>query len=321
MTTRFDQIKNNMQNQSRAQKEKARRDYKEFFEHPLLYVALIASGLLSALAGLSVGLGVKMENGNMQAHLDIGHIFFASLYFLLFPYFFEYGLYNWSHKFLHREPNNNIQFWTASVMSVVTFIGTAITAYSAMDVLVTAGGFFDTFTEIPPNVQGWIAFAIPTMILLNIVSGEVYRQFTTSAILMRSANISLKEDQMAADLEIKLAKVAVEKDIAIAQAEEYSKRATAEAPELGRRKGAEHWNNDRVSHHPVQSQPAMVLSQETRICSYCGNTETATQNQLGVAGWLWKYTDKGTICLCPNCNQPGENQRLYYASELRPQSR
>lgn len=254
MATRFEQIKNNIQKKTNEQKEATRREYKEFFDHPLLFVALAASGLLSALAGLAIGLGLRMENGILIANIDVAHAFFALLYSILFPYFFEFGLANWLHKNLHREPGNMVQQWTSIAMIGVTFIGTAATAYSAMDVLVTAGGFFDSFKEIPASVQRWIAFSLPTMFLLNIAAGELYRQFTTEAVLKRSADIELREARIAVDMEIALAKMDADKNISIAAAEEYSRRAAVEAPEIGKRKGNENWQKDRPQNQPA---PAM----------------------------------------------------------------
>lgn len=261
MATRFEQIKQDIKDKANKQSEKTRREYKEFFDHPLLYIALVASGFLSALAGVAIGLGVKMVDGNMKMTVDVGHIFFALIYSILFPYFFEFGLGNWLHKLLHREPENKWQLWTASVMVAVTFIGTAITAYSAMDVLVTAGGFFAAFTEIPASIQRWIAFALPTMFLLNIASGEFYRQFTTEAILKRAANVELRENQIAADMEVELAKMKAKKDIAIATANEYASKAEKDAPEIGKNRGSEKWNNDKATY-----QPAMhVMANETKL--------------------------------------------------------
>lgn len=263
MATRFEQIKQRLADKTNKQKESMRRDYSNFIDHPLLYVALISSGFLSALAGVAIGLGIKMNNGVMSMTVDFGHVFFSILYFFLFPYFFEFGLANWLHKFLHREPDNKIQFWTAAVMIVITFLGTAITAYSAMDVLVTAGGFFESFTEIPAGVQRWIAFALPTMFLLNILSGELYRQFTVEAILTRAANIELRQDQIAADMEVSLAQMKAKKDIAIAAATEYSNKADQEAPEIGRNKGKEKWNYDKGTYQPKNMPPANSFAADT----------------------------------------------------------
>ncbi len=258
MATRFEQIKNGIQQKTNAQKEATRREYKEFFDHPLLFVALAASGLLSALAGIAIGLGLRMVDGQLYVNLDAAHIFFALLYAVLFPYFFEFGLANWLHKSLHREPGNVVQYWTAMVMIGITFIGTAATAYSAMDVLVTAGGFFDSFKEIPAGVQRWIAFSLPTMFMLNIAAGELYRQFTTEAVLKRSADIELREARIAVDMEIALAKMDADKNISIAAAEEYSRRASVEAPEIGKRKGGNNWEKDRAI---PQAVPAMGFKQ------------------------------------------------------------
>lgn len=243
--TRFEKIKSKMKQTASAQKERTRRDFKDFLDHPLLFVALIASGFLSALAGVTVGLGAHMQDGNLYMVTDFPHIFFAFLYFILFPYFFEFGLANWLYKFLHREQDNKIQFYTAVSMIGITFIGTAITAFSAMDILVTAGGFFDSFAEIPRSVQRWIAFSLPSMFLVNIVAGELYRQFTTEAMLKRSAEIELREARIATDMEISLARMETEKNISIQAANQYSRRAEAEASVIGKAKGDSDWQSDK----------------------------------------------------------------------------
>lgn len=257
MATKFEEIKNKISKATTEQKEKTRRDYKELYDHPLLYAALISSGFLSALAGLAVGLGVHMENGTLVYTVDLPHVFFAVLYAILFPYFYEFGLANWLYKFLHREPENKTQEIVAGIMISITFIGTSITAYSAMDVLVTAGGFFDSFKEIPAGVQKWIAYSLPTMFLLNIASGEIYRQFTAEAILLRAANIELRGTKIAADMEVKLSQMDAQKKMAIAESEEYSRRAEIEAPELGKNRGASTWQKDSAGYKvPAMNQNA-----------------------------------------------------------------
>lgn len=275
MATRFDKIKEGITKAAAAQKEKTRREYKAFFEHPLFYVALVSSGFLSSLAGMAIGLGVHMEGVRLIATIDIPHVFFAALYAVLFPYFFEYALANWLNKMFHREPNNNYQLYTAYVMIGLTFIGTAITAYSAMDVLVTAGGFFDSFKEIPAGVQKWIAYSLPTMFLLNIVSGEIYRQFTTEAVLLRAANVDLRQTQIAIDMEVTLSQMETKKSIEIAAADEYARRAEIEAPEIGKRKGVDTWNKDSAGY---KVQPAMnAKNSDTELADLRAEVERLRQ--------------------------------------------
>lgn len=258
--TRFEKMKMKIKHATNSQKENTRRNYKDFLEHPLLFVALIASGLLSALAGMAIGLGLHMQDGELYMMIDVPHVFFAMLYFTLFPYFFEFGLSNWLYKFLHREEDNSVQFFTASSMIAITFIGTAITAFSAMDVLVTAGGFFNSFTEIPPNVQRWVAFSLPSMFLINIAAGELYRQFTAEAVLKRSAEIELREARIASDMEIELARMDNEKNVAIHAAEEYSRRANQEAVQIGMARGAANWEKDKNN---FKLRPAGAFAHDT----------------------------------------------------------
>ena len=276
--TKVDELKAKAQRKAKENSEKMRRNMSEFRDHPLLYIALIASGFLSALAGLAIGLGLKMVDGNVQIIWDVPHVFFALLYAGLFPYFFEFGLANWLHKLLHREPENTIQLVTAWIMVILTFIGTAVTAYSAMDVLVTAGGFFASFTEISPTVQKWIAYALPTMFLLNIASGEAYRQFTAHAVLQRTADIELHEKRLGAELEVQLAQMEAKKQVAIAQAAEYSRQALTDAPLIGKDKGNNQWKNE-----AAQLRPAQVYNSDTEASQH-------TQDWLGAT----KQTANGT---------------------------
>jgi hypothetical protein len=262
----IDKAKKRMESRKTETKEQTRRSWQEFYDHPLLFTALIVSGFLSGLAGLAIGFGVHVENGFVTYQADLPHIFFALLFAALFPYFFEFGLANWLHKMLHREPSNRTQEWTSYVMVGLTFIGTAITAFSAMDVLVTSLGFFPVFQEIPPQVQGWIAMSIPGMVMLNIAAGELYRQSSESSTLRREIEKDLREAQITADNEVRLAQMEAERDIAVHAATEYANRAMNESQQIGANKGGQQWNKDREKHGQQSQQqlrPAMASEAET----------------------------------------------------------
>lgn len=261
--SRIEDIKQRLNKKAAENKETRRRDFQDFKDHPLLFIALIVSGFLSALAGISIGLGVKVQAGVVTASFDLVHIFFAIVYATLFPTFFEYGLANWLHKLLHREPDNKIQYYTSIVMVCLTFFGTAVTAYAAMDVLVTALGFFDSFQQISPAVQRWIAFSLPTMFMLNVAAGELFRQFSAAAVLRREAEMELREKQIEADNEVRLAQMDAEKNIAIHAATEYSRRATEETLRIGTQKGGDRWNQDRTKHGVDLPAPAPVMANQT----------------------------------------------------------
>lgn len=260
--SRMDDIKLNASKKAAEAKERSRRTWQDFRDHQLLYVSLIVSGFLSGLAGIAIGLGVRVTGGNVTAHFDFAHYFFAALYAVLFPTFYEYGLANWLYKYLHREEGNKHQEISALFMVILTFIGTAVTAFSAMDILVTSLGFFASFQEIPPSIQKWIAFSLPAMFMLNIAAGEFYRQFSTAAVLRRAAEMDLREKQIEADTEVQLAQMDAEKDIAIHSAEEYARRAKEETKQIGAQKGGKQWDKDREKHGI--SQPVQAYASETQ---------------------------------------------------------
>lgn len=256
MSTYVDQMKKDMKKRAQEQSESFKRSFKDLSEHPLLYIALVISGLLSLFAGVAVGLGVRVEDGIVTAKVNAPNIFAAILYGASFPIFFEYALANWLKKFLMREPDNTTQMWTSGAMIVLTFLGTCVTAYSASDVIATAFGFFKSFQEIPPSVQRWIVYAVPTMLMLNVAAGEMYRQFSQEAVLRRQAEMSLREAQVDADMEVRLAQMDAQKNIAVHAARTYTEKAKGEAEGIGNQRGSDKWKKDRETYLPTPAAPS-----------------------------------------------------------------
>jgi len=255
----FSKIKAEQKKSESETKEERRIFWQPFLDHPLLFTALIISGFLSFLAGWFIGLGVRVEDGILIYKSDVPHIFAAVMYSASFPYFFEFGLANWLHKLLTREPDNKAQTGAAFFMVFATGLGTAYTAYSTADIIATGLGFFEVFTAIPENVQRWIVYSLPTMLILNIVAGEVYRQFSQEAKLLRIAQMHLREKRIEADTEVKIAQMNSAANIQIIAAAEFSKKAESEADGIGKDKGQNLWNKERVRYQPEQ-----VFASQTR---------------------------------------------------------
>jgi hypothetical protein len=248
----FSKIKAEQKKNESETKEERRIFWQPFLDHPLLFTALIISGFLSFLAGWFIGLGVRVEDGILIYKSDVPHIFAAVMYSAAFPYFFEFGLANWLHKLLTREPDNKAQAGAAFFMVFATGLGTAYTAYSTADIIATGLGFFEVFTAIPENVQRWIVYSLPTMLILNIVAGEVYRQFSQEAKLLRIAQMHLREKRIEADTEVKIAQMNSAANIQIIAAAEFAKKAEIEADGIGKDKGQNLWNKERVRYQPEQ---------------------------------------------------------------------
>ncbi len=251
MSSYVENLKNQMKKRAQEESDNFKRSSKDFADHPLLYIALFISGMLSLFAGVAIGLGVRVDAGTVTAKVNAPNIFAAVLYGASFPIFFEYALANWLKKYLMREPGNRTQEWTAAAMIVLTFLGTCITAYSASDVIATAFGFFSSFQEIPQSVQKWIAYALPTMLMINVAAGEMYRQFSQEAVLRRQAEMDLREVQVDADMEVRLAQMDAQKSIAIHAAKTYTERARAEADTIGQNRGDNKWQKDRETYLPT----------------------------------------------------------------------
>jgi hypothetical protein len=244
-------IKQKVIQQSAEQKETFRQKWQVVSDNPLLFSALIVSGFLSHLAGWFIGLGVQVDNGVVSYTLDAPHIFVAALYAILFPFFFEYGLANWLSKNLKREVGNSAQQWASGCMVAFTGLGALMTAFSAADIIATTLGFFTSFTEIPPEVQRWMVFSLPAMLACNVLFGEIYRQNSLEATLMRHAEMEIREKRIEADMNVRIAQMTAKADIATHTANQYAKSAGAEVSGIGSKRGEEKWKEDRKVFQPV----------------------------------------------------------------------
>lgn len=273
MSTYVEKVKAEMRKQAQARAESLKVATKDFTDHPLLYIALFLSALLSMFSGIAIGLGVRVDGGIVTAKGDLPNIFAALLYGVSFPIFFEYGLANWLKKFMMREPDNNTQLITSSVMVIFTFLGTCVTAYAASDVIATAFGFFTSFQEVPPSVQRWIVYALPTMLMINVAAGELYRQFSQEAVLRRQAEMSLREAQVDADMEVRLAQMEAQKDIAVHAAQVYAEKARAESSGIGAARGENQWQKDRNKYVPTPANAsAPIANASAPVTAFAANT-------------------------------------------------
>ena len=55
-----------MKKKAQEQSENMKLATKDFTDHPLLYIALVLSALLSMFAGIAIGLGVRVDAGTVR---------------------------------------------------------------------------------------------------------------------------------------------------------------------------------------------------------------------------------------------------------------
>ena len=87
MSTYVQKVKAEMKKKAQEQSENMKLTTKDFTDHPLLYIALVLSALLSMFAGIAIGLGVRVDAGTVTAKGDLPNIFAALLYGASFPIF------------------------------------------------------------------------------------------------------------------------------------------------------------------------------------------------------------------------------------------
>ena len=73
--SKIEDVKARLQKRQAANKEANRRNMQDFSNHPLLFIALIVSGFLSAMAGVAIGLGLHVVKGDVVVNTDLPHIF------------------------------------------------------------------------------------------------------------------------------------------------------------------------------------------------------------------------------------------------------
>lgn len=275
--SRIDEIKQKVIQQTAEQRETFRQKWQIVIDNPLLFSALIVSGFLSHLAGWFIGLGVQVDKGVVSYTLDGPHIFVAALYALLFPFFFEYGLANWLSKNLKREVGNNYQQWASGAMVAFTGLGALMTAFSAADIIATTLGFFTSFTEIPPEVQRWMVFSLPAMLAANVLFGEIYRQNSLEATLIRHAEMEIRERRIESDMNVRIAQMTAKAEIATHAANQYARSAGAEVNNIGSQRGEQKWQEDKKL---FQTQPAPVR-QYSQISTSTLELEPVEKNPTG----------------------------------------
>lgn len=227
---------------------------REFIRHPMIFIGLIGSGFLTALAGVFIGVAPHKVDGTITFFSSdtswavvIG-LFFALLYSISFPLIGEYGTYFWHKKAELRDPDSSIQAWIAYVMFAITLLFTGVTAIAASVILASLLGTFDVFVKIPDWAQTWTVIIIPVGFLLHSVANIFYRHFSREAEESRELERELQTAEIEASAQIKGARVEARKRMAISQAQEYARLSMSEAGEIGRARANATWAKERESH-------------------------------------------------------------------------
>jgi len=198
MTT-FDEQKKKEEKdkQDAALKRKAQMlPFKKFW---LLYVALFGTGILSAFAGVYLGLAPD-ENGYFV--LNITNVGFALYYALGFLATAEGATLFWETKYVYHDVDkdgkkNDWQTNTAAIALGVSIFAVIVTGLAAADFLAVWRGNLTAFNSIQVWAQGWVVWAIPVLFVFHAVCAIIYWYNSAEAALDRWKNQNRRQTQSA----------------------------------------------------------------------------------------------------------------------------
>lgn len=185
--TSYDEQKKNEAKEKQDKAIKNRAKWLPFKKFWLLYVALFGTGILSAFAGIYLGLSPD-EKGYFD--MSITNVGFALYYAIGFLATAEGATLFWETKYVYHDVDkdgkkNKFQVNTAAIALGVSIIAVIITGLAAADFLAVWRGKLDTFVSIPGWAQGWVVWAIPVLFVFHAVSAIAYWYNSAEAALDR----------------------------------------------------------------------------------------------------------------------------------------
>ena len=194
-------------------KQEFKRKYARYW---LVYLALIGTGILSAISG------ILLPMQSEYAPISIFTILAGLYYAIGFLSNGEGATYFWFDKLVDHDKDNTTQQWVAGVMLMIAVATVLTTALASASFIAYAMGAFDQFQVIPAWAQKWIVSAIPIFWVLHFSAGILFRVLSDEAANERDANAIVRNIQLQ-----------VVKDKAAARAAYWK----AHAPDMARQLG------------------------------------------------------------------------------------
>jgi hypothetical protein len=160
-------------------------------------VSSLFTGMLGLYLGLAPHLSPSVNNpGQMDIvfNTDPGHVITALLYMVTFWLVTEPAFFYARHKFHVREENNTTQYWTMLAAMIFGFFGIVITGGAGGSVVASTIGFLDEFVAVPPSLQKYLVWVVPSFFGILLVLHTAYRLSSGTAKSERIA-LQLKQEQ------------------------------------------------------------------------------------------------------------------------------
>jgi hypothetical protein len=174
---------------------------REIADDPGGFVLLVISSLFTAMLGIYLGLTPHLSPspthpGQMDIvfNTDFGHVVTAILYMASLIIVTEVAFFYSRHKYHIREEGNGHQLWTMWVALVLAFVSIVVTGGAGGTVVASTLGFLTEFKEVPPSLQKYLVWVIPSLFGFYLVLHTIYRLSSQQAKAERIAQ-QVKEQQ------------------------------------------------------------------------------------------------------------------------------
>lgn len=200
-----------------------------FQRYWLLYTVLIGTAILSAFAGLYIGLAPdKSGSVNIVDAIDgFRRVFFSLFYLISFVVTAEGATLYWETKLVYHDVDdegkrNEIQVKTARfalIVSLLTIVGTGLASARFLSAWL---GALKDYETVPVGAQAWVVWSIPIMFVFHAVCSILYWYNSAESELDRW------KSQIRRQTQAQMAQV---------EAQSWQDEYTRVAPSLARAKG------------------------------------------------------------------------------------
>lgn len=257
MNNRYIPIRQKIDNRKKEESKQKKIQFNDFLvdvkRNPMILIGLGGSALLTALAGLFIGLAPRLDEsgvlilfggqtGTGAAFLGVG---FGLVYALFFPVIGEWGTYYWHKKASLRDIGNSTQAFIGFGMLFVAFAFTVMTAVAASVILASLLHTFTAFQAIPEWAQKWTVLIIPISLALHAGANMWYDHVSKYAEERREMERGLQTVEIEAENRIRQARINAREQAAISMAEEYERISKEEAKVTGKQIASRAWSMDK----------------------------------------------------------------------------
>lgn len=257
MTRPYVSIRDRINSRKKEDEKKKKIEFSDLLvdvkRNPMILIGLGGSAILTALAGLFIGLAPRLDAaGNLSLFGGIPGwgaqfigITFGVLYAIVFPVIGEWGTYYWHKKASLRDVGNKTQAIIGYGMLAVAFAFMVTTAVAASFILASLLHTFQAFNAIPDWAQKWTILIIPFSLALHAGANIWYDHVSKYAEERREMERSLQTVEIEAENRIRQARIDARERAAIAMAEEYENLSKDEAIQTGKQIAQRAWKKDK----------------------------------------------------------------------------